>query len=229
VELVTIPGGWFWMGSGGGRGGQDDERPRHRVWVDSLEMARCQVTNREYAEFLAATRRLPPRYWGAPGFHDPDQPVVGVNWEDAAAYCRWLGDGFRLPTEAEWERAARGGRDGQEYPWGDDPPLARPGYQTRWKTGPEPVATSAPNDFGLYDMCENVHEWCLDWYDPAFYARSPERNPCCREPALRRASKGGSWRHHIKIARCAARSSIPPHLQYADYGLRVVRGGAVVG
>ena len=88
------------------------------------------------------------------------------------------------------------------------------------------MATAPPNTYGLFDMCENVHEWCLDWYHPGFYAISTERNPACAQQATsppRRASRGGSWRHHIKISRCAARSSIPPEFQYADYGFRIVR------
>ena len=210
----------------GGADGQEDERPIHRVWVDEFEMARHQVTKREYALFLEATRRRPPRFWGQAEFSHPDQPVVGVSWADAAAYCAWLPSHHRLPTEAEWEKAARGGLEGAAFPWGDQSPLSRPHYSGRWKTGPEPVATSAPNGFGLYEMCENVHEWCLDWYDPGFYARSPERNPCCAEETGRRASRGGSWRHHVKIARCSARSSIPPSFEYADYGFRVLRGVA---
>lgn len=213
------------MGGADGRPGQQDERPRRRVWVDVFEMARRQVTNREYAEFLKATGRRPPRYWGQPEFSHPDQPVVAVSWEDAAAYGAWLG-GYRLPTEAEWEKAARGGREGWDFPWGNEEPSTRPGYAARWKNGPEPVATSPPNDFGLYDICENVHEWCLDWYEPGFYARSPERNPRCREETGRRSSRGGSWRHQIKIARCSARSSIPPSFEYADYGFRLVRGAS---
>jgi formylglycine-generating enzyme required for sulfatase activity len=98
-------------------------------------------------------------------------------------------------------------------------------YVTRWQTGPEPVAHYAPNAFGLYNICDNVHEWCSDWYDPNYYAVAPERNP--RGPELRlgigqrKASRGGSWRHHVKVARCSARSSIPPDFHYADYGFRV--------
>ena len=213
------------MGAAGGRPGQQDEQPRRRVWVDAFEMAPRQVTNREYAGFLKATGRRSSRYWGQPEFSHPDQPVVAVSWEDAVACGAWLG-GYRLPTEAEWEKAARGGREGWDFPWGNEEPSTRPDYAARWRKGPEPVATSPPNDFGLYDVCENVHEWCLDWYDPGFYARSPERNPCCQEETGRRSSRGGSWRHHIKIARCSARSSIPPSFEYADYGFRLVKGGA---
>ncbi len=227
--LVSIPAGWFLMGSPEGQG-QAEELPQHRVWVDGFEMGRCQVTNREYTRFLEAARRPPPPFWTQREFADPNQPVAGPSWVEAMAYCEWLsqetGEPYRLPTEAEWERAARGGVDRLLYPWGNEHPTQRPNYATRWKQGPEPVGTAPPNDYGLLDICENVHEWCLDWYDPGFYPVSPERNPVCARPATnppRRASRGGSWRHHIKIARCAARSSIPPEFQYADYGFRIIR------
>ena len=205
--------------------GQDNERPVHRVWVDDFLLAACQVTNADYARFLRDTRSLPPPFWDDPNFNHPEQPVVGVSWFEAVRYCDWLsvqtGWRFRLPTEAEWERAARGGREGAQFPWGDEPPESLPDYAGRWKTGPEPVARAAPNTFGLFNMCDNVHEWCTDWYAPDYYAASPERNPRGPESGDRRASRGGSWRHHIKMSRCAARSSIPPQFQYADYGFRV--------
>jgi len=226
METVTIPEGWFWMGQADGGPGQQDERPRHKVWVDSFQMAQYQVTNRKYSEFLQASGRRAPKYWGQAEFARPDQPAVAVSWDDAVAFAAWLGPGWRLPTEAEWERAARGLRDGQLFPWGDQPPSTRPGYAARWKTGPEPVGTSPPNDLGLYDICENVHEWCLDDYDPGFYSCSGDRNPYCHQETGRKSSRGGSWRHHIKVTRCSARSSIPPSFEYADYGFRLVRGGA---
>ena len=96
-----------------------------------------------------------------------------------------------MPTEAEWERAARGGVENQLYPWGDTPPQSLPDYETRWKKGPEPVGRYSPNAFGLYDICENVHEWCSDWYEAGYYAISPERNPAGPERGDRRASRGG--------------------------------------
>jgi formylglycine-generating enzyme required for sulfatase activity len=156
-------------------------------------------------------------------------PVVSVSWDEAVAYCDWLscatGKQYCLPTEAEWERAARGGAEGLLYPWGDAPPEFVPDYATRWKKGPEPVGFYPPNTYGLYNLGDNIHEWCADWYDDGYYAHSPERNPRGPVSGSRRASRGGSWRHHIKVTRTAARSSIPPEFQYADYGFRIARRG----
>jgi len=223
--MARIPEGWYSMGCEAGR---DDEKPVHRVWVDAFELALCQTSNRDYAQFIRSTGRRPPSAWNDPAFSNPNQPVVSVSWFDAAAYCAWLasltGQSYRLPTEAEWERAARGGIEGGKYPWGDDPPESLPDYARRWLTGPEPVGRLVPNAYGLYDVGTNVHEWCADWYDARYYARSPERNPLGPTSGTRRASRGGAWRHQIKAARCAARSSIPPQLEYADYGFRVARG-----
>jgi len=154
--------------------------------------------------------------------------VVAVSWLDAVAYCEWLSVAcakhYRLPTEAEWERAARGGAENSPYPWGDCPPEKLPEYANRWKTGPEPVGLYSPNAYGLYNLGDNVHEWCSDWYDAGYYACSPERNPPGPAKTSRRASRGGSWRHHIKVTRTAARSSIPPEFKYADYGFRIAAG-----
>jgi formylglycine-generating enzyme required for sulfatase activity len=230
LALVRIPAGWFFMGCDRG---QDNEKPVHRVWVDEFLLAACQVTNTDYKCFVDATKSLPPPFWSDSAFNHPEQPVVGVSWHDAASYCEWLcartGRRFRLPTEAEWERAARGGNSDENakalFPWGDTPPQSLPDYAERcaawWKTGPEPVGLGGPDAFGLYNMCDNVHEWCSDWYAADYYEVSPERNPRGPEAGERRASRGGSWRHHVKISRCAARSSIPPEFKYADYGFRV--------
>jgi len=222
--LVPIPAGWFFMGS---EAGQENERPVHRVWVDAFYLACRQVTHEDYASFLDATGNKAPPLWDDPNFNHPDQPVVSVSWFEAVRYCEWLSEitarKYRLPTEAEWERAARGGLEGKQFPWGDDPAQSLPDYGKRWIAGPEPVARYQPNGFGLYDISENVHEWCSDWFQPDYYATSPARDPQGPETGQRRVSRGGSWRHHIKVARCAARSSIPPDFQYADYGFRVAR------
>ncbi|MFY9529281.1 MAG: SUMF1/EgtB/PvdO family nonheme iron enzyme [Candidatus Acidiferrales bacterium] len=221
---VRIPEGWFLMGCETGRG---DEKPAHRVWVDAFEMAVCQVTNADYARFLVAARHRTPLHWEDPNFNHRDQPVVAPSWFDAVAYCEFLSQitrrRYRLPTEAEWERAARGGIEDKLYPWGDAPPATLPDYAKRWRNGPEPVGCYAPNPYGLYDIGDNVHEWCSDWYAAGYYSACPDRNPQGPATGSRRASRGGSWRHAIKVSRCAARSSIPPEFQYADYGFRVVR------
>ncbi len=222
--MAPIPQGWFEMGHASGL---DCERPVHRVWVDAFELACCQVTNADYQRFLLACQSAPPPFWNNPDFRHPQQPVVAVSWFDAEQYCCWLsevsGRHYRLPTEAEWERAARGGMEAELFPWGDAPPQSLPDYAQRWLTGPEPVARYAPNAFGLFNMCDNVHEWCRDWFDAGYYQVSPERNPQGPDQGVRKASRGGSWRHHIKVSRCHTRSSIPPAFQYADYGFRVAR------
>lgn len=220
--LVSIPGAWFLMGSASG---QDCERPVHRVWTDAFLLAATQVTNAEYQRFVNATSSDPPPFWNDANFGLPRHPITGVSWFDANRYCQWLaaqtGRSYRLPTEAEWERAARGDFEQNDFPWGNEPPQSLPDYGTRWQNGPEPVAHYAPNSFGFYNICDNVHEWCSDWYDPNYYAVSPERNPRGPEQGQRKSSRGGSWRHHVKVARCSARSSIPPEFHYADYGFRI--------
>jgi formylglycine-generating enzyme len=223
-EMVRIPEGWFEMGCVTGR---DDEKPVHRVWVDAFELAARQVTNKEYSRFLAATNNAVLPFVRDTNFNDPKMPVVAVSWHEATSYCEWLSaatrKSYRLPTEAEWERAARGGASGLTYPWGDAPPEQVPDYPKRWKNGPEPVGLYAANAYGLFNMGDNVHEWCADWYDADYYKWSPTENPQGPPTGSRRASRGGSWRHHIKVTRTAARSSIPPELQYADYGFRLAR------
>jgi len=207
VKFAAIPAQSFLMGSEDGR---PDEQPLHRVWIDAFEIGVCQVTNAEYAAFARATGRplLTP-------FNAPEQPIVAASWFDAVAFCGW--SGVRLPTEAEWECAARGGVEGLRHPWGNELPP-----NDEWAE-PHPVGRGTPNAYGLYDVCENVHEWCSDWYAADFYATSPERNPRGPDTATRRVSRGGSWRHQIPFSRCAARSSIPPEFRYADYGFRVAR------
>lgn len=223
--MRQIPEGWFSMGYAGGR---DDEKPVHRVSVGPFELAAYQTTNADYAIFLQSTGHPKPLSWDDPNFHHPQQPVVSVSWFDASAYCQWMsrvtGRMYRLPTEAEWERAARGETQDSLYPWGNCEPEEVPDYSQRWKTGPEPVGLFSPNVYGVFNLGDNVHEWCSDWYDANYYAVSPERDPQGPSAGIRRASRGGSWRHHIKVTRTAARSSIPPGFKYADYGFRLARG-----
>jgi len=223
-ELLDVPAGTFRMGDDNGR---FDERPAHIVRVSAFGLGRFPVTNQEYARYVAEASAPAPRFWGDARFSQPTQPVVGVSWFEAEAYCRWMssktGSTFRLPTEAEREWASLGGVEGARYPWGDDEPALTgawalpPNGQDR----PVPICDAAPNGFGLCHMADNVHEWCADWWDPTYYAVSPGENPTGPLSGLRRASRGGAWRHQLKFSRCAARSSLDPNYRYNDYGFRV--------
>jgi formylglycine-generating enzyme required for sulfatase activity len=226
VELVDVPAGWFWMGWEDGVPG---ERPRHRVWLEAFAIATTPVTNAGYAAYLEATGTSPPTFRADPRFGDPAQPVVGVSWDEAVAFCGWLsertGARHRLPTEAEWEKAARGGLDGARYPWGDAPPAAVFPDARLPLPGPPPVGGGPANGFGLTDLSGCVHEWCLDWHADDYYAVTPERGPTGPPHGTRRVSRGGAWRHQVPWSAVAHRSSLPPHLRYSDYGFRVVRPG----
>jgi formylglycine-generating enzyme len=224
TALTSIAPGWFWMGSDRF---YDWEKPRHRIFVDAFEIGTTAVTRREFGEFLAATSHPEPKGWADAAFGNPEQPVVGVNWFDAFAYCKWLGNDFRLPTEAEWEKACQGGRE-LDYAWGDQPPEALDYFRGEWSS-PRPVATWRANGFGLFNMGENVHEWCQDWYAADYYSVSPQQNPAGPESGARRVSRGGSWRHLVKGSRTTHRSSLPPEFRYTDYGFRVVRDDRLRG
>ena len=205
--------------------GGDDEKPVHTVFLNAFDLGKFTVTNSEFGEFLKESDYVfPQEFLNAAG---PDYPVTHINWFDAVAYCQWLsetrGDHYRLPTEAEWEYAARSGSTTNIFPWGTRGWSERTELHQRFKNGPEQVGSFEPNEFGLHDMGINVHEWCLDWYDPSYYGKSPRENPKGPSSGTRRSSRGGSWRHQIKITRCAARSSIPPEYRYADYGFRLLR------
>ena len=219
---VDVPEGSFVMGSANGR---PDESPPHTVTVGAFRLGQTPVTNAQYAPFVAAGRAPEPPWWRTAAFAGPDQPVVGVTWFETCDYARWLaevtGGSWRLPTEAEWERAARGGLAEAPTPWGAVlPPAEVPDGPL---DGPWPVGRGTPNGFGLLDIGTIVHEWCLDWYDAASYASSPALAPGGPAEGERRSSRGGSWRHHVRWSPPSARSSLPPGFRYADYGFRVLQ------
>lgn len=194
----------------GSEAGRPDERPVRLVEVAPFLLGRTPVTNAEYAGFVSDGMASPAPFMGDAAFADPSQPVVGVTWFEAVAFTEWLSDEiggkWRLPTEAEWERAARGGIEGAPTAWGDRLPERE--VPSAPLEGPWRVGEGTPNGFGLFDMGTIVHEWCLDSY--------PGDPP-------RRASRGGSWRHRVRWSPPAARSSLLPELRYADYGFRVLR------
>ena len=217
-EVVELPAGDFAMGSAHNGG---NEAPVHRVWIDAFALAKYPVSRREYAVFLGRGKRPPPPFWDVPRFQHPDQPVVAVTWFDAVAYCQWLGAQtgrlYRLPTEAEREKAARGGVEGSAYPWGDELPADHRGGRD---TELECIGGDGPNGYGLYNMAAGVHEWCADFYSPTYYAKSPYRNPQGPQDGERRVGRGGAWRHEVRFSRCAARSSLAPDKQFSDFGFR---------
>ena len=221
-SLVFVPGGRFRMGSEDGR---PDEWPVHEAQVRPVRIGRQPVTNLEYAWFLSTGRVPEPPWWKDAAFWDPQQPAVGVTWFEAMSYCVWLGETFggrwRLPTEAEWERAARGGLEAAPTAWGAEvPPDEVPEHPV---SGPWPVGRGTANGFGLLDMGTIVHEWCFDWYAADAYISTRRLDPRGPEKGERRASRGGSWRHHVRWSPPSARSSLPPDSRYADYGFRVLR------
>jgi sulfatase modifying factor 1 len=222
-DLVQIPEGWFGMGW---EAGLPAERPPHRVFVSAFAIAVAPTTNTAYAAFLAATGRADPPFWDDARFRHPAQPVVGASWHDAMAYCAWLtgvtGRAHRLPTEAEWERAARGGLEGARFPWGDAPPETVFADVRLPLPGPPRLPAGPVNGFGLAALSGVVHEWCLDWYDADYYARAPARDPAGPPQGTRRVSRGGAWRHQVPWSPVAHRSSLPPDRRYSDYGFRVV-------
>ena len=252
IEWVTIPEGEFLMGSTPEQVKTayndaklrssllekytfDAEVPQHKAYLSEYQISRYEITNAQYRAFVEATNRPPPRgqqgeeIWKDENFNADTQPVVGVTWFDAQAYAEWIGGS--LPTEAQWERAARGTK-GRTYPWGNDPPKARhhANFARRYNH-PTPVGHfsngASPN--GIADLAGNVWEWCLDEYNPLFYQQNTkkgQRNPLnlrYRDVLRSRVIRGGAWDVGSTFLRSALRSPFYPLDSTRTIGFRVVR------
>jgi formylglycine-generating enzyme required for sulfatase activity len=196
-----------------------DDRPVRKITIGPFYLDKHETTTAEYAKFVKATRRKPPYNWGRsePPAGNEAHPVSGVSWYDAEAYCKWAGK--RLPTEAEWERAARGLAEGAKYPWGERNPTKK---DARYDTveGPGPVGQFPPNSFGLYDIAGNVWEWCSDWYAREYYASAPDNNPEGPAEGQYKVIRGGSWADVAKYLTSAYRSWARPAEETPTIGVR---------
>jgi formylglycine-generating enzyme required for sulfatase activity len=199
-----------------------DDRPVKRLWVDAFYLDTHEVTCQDYARFVKAAKHRAPYNWpkGELPAGKERLPVAAVDWNDASAYCAWAGK--RLPTEAEWERAARGLAEGTKYPWGDRNPTKQDAcYDTLG--GPCEVGKFKANYFGLYDMAGNVWEWTLDWYERRWYEKSPDRNPRGPVDGQYRVIRGGSWADVTKYLTCAHRSWARPLERSPNIGIRCAK------
>ena len=242
--MVLIPAGEFEMGS---HTGKNNERPGHTVYLDAFYMDIYEVTNAQYKVFVDANPQwqkdnIPEEYhdgvylrlWDANTYPEgkADHPVIYVSWYAAMAYAEWAGK--RLPTEAEWEKAARGGLAGEAYPWGNTIDATHANY-ARHFNAPIAVGQYPPNGYGLYDMAGNISEWCLDEYDPDFYATSPRENPFSngtREEVINsfkvikeknRVLRGGCWSDNGWFLRVAYRDWGPQNYTSVFRGFRCVK------
>ena len=242
VPMAFVPAGLFQMGSDGE---SDNEKPEHAVYIDSYWIDETEVTNEKFASFLSEVGNqveggvtwlntkdgdvliaMNGDVW-QPKSGFADHPVIEVSWYGARAYCEWVGG--RLPTEAEWEKAARGGLEGELYPWGDEDPVCTPGAENGAQYvscdgSTVPVKTFSPNGYGLYDMAGNVWEWVADWYDGDYYVKSPENNPTGPEEGSARMLRGGSWGRNVYSLRAAYRYAYgPSYTGDGDIGFRCAR------
>ena len=231
-EMVFIPGGSYLRGRSHDLPDDGlkwfptllkDERPARQILVASFYIDRHEVTNHQYAAFLASTGRDAPYYWsdGKPPRGKEDYPVVNVSWHEAVAYCRWSGK--RLPTEAEWEHAARGVREGLRFPWGSEEPSRENHARFDVIDGPGQVSRFPVNDFGLHDMAGNVWEWCSDWYGREYYSQAPEQNPQGPARGLYRTLRGGCWADEAKFLTCSYRSFARPVERSPTIGFRCAK------
>ena len=213
-DMVLIPAGDFVMG-------HEDEKTAHVIYLDAYYIDRYPVTNAQYRKFMAATSHSPSLHLNDTRFNQPDHPVVGLSAKDAEAYAKWAQK--RLPTEAEWEKAARGGLAGNKYPWGDEPPnktLANFGGNEGKTTS---VGKYPPNGFGLYDMAGNVFNLCSDKYQWDYYKNSPRKNPK-GSGKYYQVVRGGSWRSIGYYLRCSSRYDIHNLTRsFVDVGFRCAK------
>jgi len=224
-EMMLIPAGSFQMGDH--LDGMSNA-PVHRVELDAFYMDVREVTVGQFREFVNQSRYKYQGNWNDVARYSPgdEYPMVYVSWNDAAAYAKWAGK--RLPTEAEWEYAARGGLVGKRYPWGDeithnDANYSGTGGKDKWSEC-APVGSFAANGYGLYDMGGNVYEWCQDWYGENYYSRSPARNSPGPDTGSKRVLRGGLWGNVTYYLRVAARLNLTPDSRYDYLGFRCVSG-----
>jgi iron(II)-dependent oxidoreductase len=219
--MVLIPGGAFAMGAKG----EGDHSPHHEVSIGAFYIDRYEVTNAQYYEFCEASARRLPEFWGMEAFRSgpdyPEHPVVGISWYDARAYAEWAGK--RLPTEAEWEYAARGGLTDKEYPHGDGIDSTTANFTKAELGGPVPVGSYPPNGFGLYDMAGNVVEWVADYYAGEYYSDSPFENPEGPEKGKFKVIRGGGWHSGPSCCRVFYRNALPANWRDFNVGFRCVK------
>jgi formylglycine-generating enzyme required for sulfatase activity len=220
LEWVTVRAGEFTMGSNDYGG----EQPIHQVYLSEYQIARHPVTNAQYELFVKANSYAVPLHWknGKISAGKENYPVVNVSWKDAQAFCAWAG--VRLPTEAEWEKAARG-TDGRKYPWGNEPPTEELCNFNRIVGGMTPVGRypSGASPYGVLDMAGNVWEWVNDWYDEKYYSVSPSVNPQGPASGTRRVLRGGAWNYGDNYVRSAVRDFVGPVNWLKYSGFRCVR------
>jgi sulfatase modifying factor 1 len=218
---ILIPAGEFVMGIEG----EGSSSPAHTVYLDAVYLDRHEVTNSQYLAFCQATDRKLPEFWGMDRYHSgpdwPRHPVVGVSWADAGDYAKWIGK--RLPSEAEFERAARGGVDGKKFYWGDEVDASHTNYAKSEHQAPVEVESYPPNGFGLHDMSGNVAEWVIDRYDAGYYAISPAENPLGPEKGRFRVIRGGGWHTGPGCTPLHFRNGLPANWVDIAVGFRCAR------
>lgn len=224
-EMIRVEGGTFSMGDENELG-DSTEKPLHKVTLKTYKIAKTETTVTQWQSFCNATGRLmpDPPLWGWLDNH----PIVNVSWDDAVAYCKWLSDStkktYRLPTEAEWEYAARGGNSSKGFIYAGGQSMYMIGwFEENANSSTQPVAQKRPNELGLFDMSGNVWEWCQDWYAP--YEAADQTNPTGpvnNDNQYFRVLRGGSWNYITEGGRVSNRNYFSPDSHQSDYGFRVV-------